>query len=184
VNERLDPNFLSRRPVEILYLAPGLPMALVELARRAAPREACGLLVGPPPRRSEAPRVDRLILVENVHPDDDAFRVAPRDFLRAQERARAVGDRLLGVFHGHPRSAPIPSGEDLAAMRALGPDLRRIDLIAGRCEEASPGEAETGWELAAWTLGPDGVRRLSWFEESTDLSQTPSESESESDAAS
>lgn len=144
-------------------LAPGLAGALVNLARNAAPHEACGFLAGPAPLDPSRPMVDRLIVVANAEAASDRFRIAPIDFMRAQMRARARGHRLLGVFHGHPSSGPVPSEEDLAAAAVFGEDQRRVDLIAGR-QGGAEGE-EAGWVLAAWSLGPSGVRRLPWFEE-------------------
>lgn len=146
---------MDERPSSVI-LSAGLPGALVDLARRAAPREACGFLVGPPPPKGAALRIDRLIVVSNAETGTERFRVAAPDFVRAQKRARVRGDRLLGVFHGHPAAGPIPSSADLEAAGALGEGVRRIDIIAGR-------EGES-WVLAAWSLGPNGVRRLPWFE--------------------
>ncbi|MEZ6197431.1 MAG: Mov34/MPN/PAD-1 family protein [Planctomycetota bacterium] len=141
---------------EFLHLGADLAAALLDLSRREAPREACGLLLGHPIRAREW-RIERLAWSPNSADDPtEGFRIPGRAWARASRRARAEGLEVVGVFHSHPAAAPTPSVSDLAAARRFGEGLdRRVDLIAGRDEEG-------GWQLAAWRIGPRGVRRLEW----------------------
>ena len=90
-----------------------IPRALVEgmfaHARVCAPEECCGLLGGGVAgARSAYP-------LRNVAPRPSvAYEAAPEELFEAQRRMRARGERLVGVYHSHPRSAdPVPSRTDV-----------------------------------------------------------------------
>ena len=42
----------------------------------------------------------------------DRYEVHPEDFLAADDRARELGLEVVGVWHSHPESGPIPSKTD------------------------------------------------------------------------
>ena len=90
-----------------------IPRALVEemfaRARAASPAECCGLLGG-----SEG-RAQSVYPLRNVAPRPEvAYETAPEELFEAQRRLRARGERLVGVYHSHPRSAePEPSRTDV-----------------------------------------------------------------------
>jgi proteasome lid subunit RPN8/RPN11 len=74
------------------------------------PRECCGLLIGTPDRIVEAVPVanaaaDPLRRYE-IHPADYAAQIR-----RCRERR---GVAVIGAYHSHPRSAPVPSPTDTA----------------------------------------------------------------------
>jgi proteasome lid subunit RPN8/RPN11 len=81
-------------------------------ALRDSPRECCGILVG----------VDQTI-VEAVPAANVAeeplrrYEVSPADHFAQIKRCRAAGGphapRIVGVYHSHPHSAPVPSPTDL-----------------------------------------------------------------------
>ena len=88
---------------------------IIARARRDAPKETCGLLVGGGDRVLEA--------VEAVNRADDPTRhyeIAPEDYFAQIKRCRTINERsaesfaVLGAYHSHPRSAPEPSPTDLA----------------------------------------------------------------------
>ena len=82
---------------------------MVAHARAAAPEECCGLLGG---RGREAESVYSL---RNVAPEAaKAYEAAPEDLFAAQRQMRERGERLVGVYHSHPRSDdPAPSEKDV-----------------------------------------------------------------------
>jgi len=78
-------------------------------ARGCAPEECCGLLGG---GGNRAATVYRL---RNVAPQPEvAYEAAPGELFEAQRGMRARGERLVGVYHSHPRSNdPEPSRTDV-----------------------------------------------------------------------
>lgn len=95
-----------------------LANALLAAADAALPQEACGLLLGCPlPRVTGGPpgvRIAEWVQARNVtsEPAQDRYEVHPEDFLAADERARSLGLEIVGVWHSHPESGPIPSKTD------------------------------------------------------------------------
>ena len=82
---------------------------MVAHARAAAPAECCGLVGG---RGAEARSVYPLRNVAAAA--EKAYEAAPEDLFDAQRRMRERGERLLAVYHSHPRSEdPAPSEKDV-----------------------------------------------------------------------
>ena len=81
-------------------------------ARGAAPREACGLLLGQPGRGGEPDVVARALWSRNLAPRLDRFDLHPEDQLLAERLARADALEVLGVWHTHPAGGPEPSRRD------------------------------------------------------------------------
>lgn len=142
--------------------------ALAALRAHAAadfPREACGFLLGPaaeglPPetRRPGEGRDDdkenasvlrAATLVDEARPSPnlaapgrhDVFELDTALHLRLQREARAAGRHIVGLYHSHPASAPIPSPRD----REGAYDHRLVWLIVG-----------ADGACRAWWPGPDG----------------------------
>jgi proteasome lid subunit RPN8/RPN11 len=90
-------------------------------ARAAAPLECCGLLLGTPER------LDAALAARNLLASPTRFELDPVDHFAAIRRARGLGVAVVGVYHSHPASAPVPSFRDLA--EASYPDF--VYLIAG-----------------------------------------------------
>jgi proteasome lid subunit RPN8/RPN11 len=79
-------------------------------ARRAAPYECCGLLVG------SGERIDEAVPVENRAADPARrYEIDPRDFLAVIRRCRGTTRAVIGAYHSHPHSAASPSETDRAA---------------------------------------------------------------------
>jgi proteasome lid subunit RPN8/RPN11 len=78
-------------------------------ARSRAPEECCGLLGG---AAGEARSVYRL---RNVAARPEvAYEAAPEELFGAQRLMRERGERLVAVYHSHPRSdEPEPSAADV-----------------------------------------------------------------------
>jgi proteasome lid subunit RPN8/RPN11 len=90
-----------------------IPRALVEElfahARTSAPEECCGLVGG------KNDRAETLYPLRNVARDPlVAYEGAPQELFDAQRQMRGRGERLVAIYHSHPRAAePSPSDADV-----------------------------------------------------------------------
>ena len=118
----------------------GIDQALVDEAARAAPHEACGLLLG------GADGVLRRILpCANVARDPARhFEIEPAALIAALRAERGGGERVIGYYHSHPTGESLPSATD-RAMAAR--DGRVWAIVAGE---------SVGW----WRDTADGCERL------------------------
>jgi len=78
-------------------------------ARAVAPQECCGLLGG------DGATVESVYTLRNVASNATvAYEAAPEELFAAQRRMRERGERLVGIYHSHPRSKdPAPSASDV-----------------------------------------------------------------------
>lgn len=87
--------------------------AIRRRARRAYPRECCGLLLGEPSEGGA--RVRAALPARNVDPDPRrGYSIDPRALLRGHRAARRHGLQMVGYYHSHPDSPPAPSRRDAA----------------------------------------------------------------------
>ena len=79
-------------------------------ARVIFPSEACGILVG------RGNYINRFIPVPNITTADPAmsFVIDPVDYFNARRGAKAMGDRVMGIWHSHPDGLAEPSPQDKA----------------------------------------------------------------------
>ena len=84
---------------------------LIEQARRDAPDESCGYLLGE--RTDEGDVVTENYWMENIDHSPEHFAFAPKDQFAALKYARSKGLRILANWHSHPASPSRPSQEDL-----------------------------------------------------------------------
>ena len=91
---------------------------IVSHARGEAPLECCGLLIG------VADRVDESYPVRNIRQSRTSFEVDPAGHFAAIRRARASRRAVIGAYHSHPASPPIPSDTDVR--EAYDPDLLHV----------------------------------------------------------
>jgi [CysO sulfur-carrier protein]-S-L-cysteine hydrolase len=115
--------------------------AMIAHARAEAPLECCGLLLG----RDDL--IDESVRATNIRASPVAYCVDPRDHFAAIRRARATARRIIGAYHSHPSSLPIPSPTDVA--EAFDSDLLYVivslerdepDIRAYRIESGNFGE--------------------------------------------
>jgi len=90
-------------------------------AREATPAECCGVLIGKDGVVLEAVRTG------NIADRPTRFEIDPKDHLAAIKAARSRGLSVVGFYHSHPHSAPIPSETDRS--EANYPD--QLHLIVG-----------------------------------------------------
>jgi proteasome lid subunit RPN8/RPN11 len=77
-------------------------------ARSEHPRECCGLLVG------TAGTILRAVPVENTAADPfRQYEIAPEAYLAEIRRSREQGAAVIGAYHSHPASDPVPSPTDV-----------------------------------------------------------------------
>lgn len=79
-------------------------------AKEAAPNECCGLIGGKEDGEARSIYSLRNIAREKII----SYEAAPEDLFAAQRQMRERGEKLLGIYHSHPRSAePEPSATDV-----------------------------------------------------------------------
>ena len=77
-------------------------------AREEAPRECCGLLVG------TGDAVERSVRARNLDERPGRYLIDPQSHFAAIHAARSEGRNVIGAYHSHPASAPVPSATDIA----------------------------------------------------------------------
>ncbi|MDX1487751.1 MAG: M67 family metallopeptidase [Acidiferrobacterales bacterium] len=102
------------------------------MVRAGYPLETCGLLVGQ--TRQDGVQVSQVIQARNLNEEraHDRYELDPGDFLLTDERARASGLEIVGVWHSHPDHPARPSETDRAA-------------------------AWEGWSYVIVSVTPDGI---------------------------
>jgi proteasome lid subunit RPN8/RPN11 len=112
---------------------------MLEHAREEAPRECCGLLVG------KADTVVRDVRARNLAEPATRYFIDPEDHFAAIRAARAEGLEVVGAYHSHPSSAPLPSPTDVAEANSgsdflyvivslLNEDVRAYRIESGICK--------------------------------------------------
>ena len=77
-------------------------------ARKEAPRECCGLLVG------KGGTIVRSVRARNLEAKSTRYLIDPEDHFAAIRGARAEQLEVIGAYHSHPSSEPVPSPTDVA----------------------------------------------------------------------
>ena len=108
-------------------------------ARRAAPDECCGLLVG------TGARIESSHAARNLRRSPTRYLVDPADHFAAIRSGRKAGLAVVGAYHSHPATAAAPSRRDES--EATDPDFlylivslvtaqtRGFRLVDGRMRE-------------------------------------------------
>jgi len=78
-------------------------------AVRAAPEEACGILLGQGSRIEAAMRAQNVRSTPQTH-----FEIDPQALVDAHRAARAGGPQVIGYYHSHPGGVAAPSATDRA----------------------------------------------------------------------
>ena len=108
-------------------------------AREDAPRECCGLLVG------KGNSIVRSVRARNVDAKATRYLIDPEDHFAAIRGARAEALEVVGAYHSHPSSAPVPSPTDIAEANSgsdflyvivslVNDEVRAYRIEAGRFE--------------------------------------------------
>jgi proteasome lid subunit RPN8/RPN11 len=83
--------------------------AIVAHARRDAPNECCGLLVG------AGNVVDRAVPTRNAAESRTRYLVDPSEHFALIRALRGTAHDIIGAYHSHPASPAIPSPTDIAS---------------------------------------------------------------------
>jgi proteasome lid subunit RPN8/RPN11 len=89
---------------------------LIEVAGRAYPREACGLLFAPSDGRTQL----RLVPTATAWNTPLSFRISGQEIDRLRGERKLLGEQLLGCFHSHILSPARPSRFDRRGAQRLG----------------------------------------------------------------
>ena len=89
-----------------LVLAPGLLDRMIEHAKQKYPQEACGLLVG-------HDSAERFIAMDNALASSTAYEIDPAQLISVLRDLRSEGERLVAIYHSHPRGPARPSATDI-----------------------------------------------------------------------
>jgi proteasome lid subunit RPN8/RPN11 len=116
--------------------------AVVDHARREAPLECCGLLLGADDDVLES------WLARNLRGSRTAYLVDPEDHFAAIRKARAAGLLVVGGYHSHPRSLPVPSATDIA--EATDPEFLYLIVSLAAAEP----------KMAAYRIRDGGFREI------------------------
>jgi proteasome lid subunit RPN8/RPN11 len=81
--------------------------AMIAHCVRESPLEACGLLGG------VAPRVLSIHPLTNIAASETRYLADPAEQLHADRWLREHGEKVVAIYHSHPRWEPIPSATDL-----------------------------------------------------------------------
>ena len=101
--------------MERIQLPNAVRAEILAHARAQAPRECCGLLVG------QGQVVEDCIRSRNVDPNPNRYEIDALLHIAANRRLRGSGKAVVGAYHSHPHSAPLPSESDRA--EAYYPDF-------------------------------------------------------------
>ena len=95
-----------------LQLPEAVRAHLRSVVRAGYPYETCGLLLGQ--AGAGWVRVQEAVAAENLNRErpGDRYDLDPQGHLRAEERARALGLTVVGVWHSHPDHPARPSETD------------------------------------------------------------------------
>jgi proteasome lid subunit RPN8/RPN11 len=117
---------------------------LIAHAREAGPDECCGLIIG------TADLAERSVRARNLRESPGRYLIDPADHFAAIRTARADGLSVIGAYHSHPASPPLPSERDVA--EATSPTF--VYLIVG------PGGQDVPPAVRAFHLAPGRVEAI------------------------
>ena len=123
----------------LVRIASAALIAIRRHAQAADPHECCGLLLGLPDE------IQTAVPASNRAADPTRrYEIDPQEHFAAIRTARGRGVEVVGAYHSHPRSAPLPSVTDRAE---AFDDF--VFVIAGRPEAAAD---RLTFAVRAWRL--------------------------------
>jgi proteasome lid subunit RPN8/RPN11 len=135
-------------------LAGSIRDAIVEQARREAPNEACGIIVGDRPA-ADGGRALRWVPVRNQAASPFRYTVNPDDLLRLTIETDDADEVFWAIVHSHVASPARPSPTDLRESHY--PDSLYV-LVSLDPSEADPSTGAAS--LRAWRIVDGGVHEV------------------------
>ena len=135
-------NANGRQTVAAWRIPQAVVRELLAHARAESPRECCGLLIG------AAGSIVRSARARNLDTNATRYLIDPEDHFAAIRDARSSNLEVIGAYHSHPASAPLPSPTDIAEANS-GADF--VYLIVSLEKD----------EVAAFQMNEGKSRRLS-----------------------
>ena len=133
-----------------VFISPAALDAAVEHARRAAPNECVGVLLG----RGRA--IAEALPIRSVHPGPTSFAADPLELAGGEEDAGRRGLCLCGYYHSHPAAPAVPSNRDRLGepWPGLGPGLRMIVSLLDRADPDVRvyASGRHGWKALKWNV--------------------------------
>ena len=116
-----------------LTLAPGILEQVIEHAKAAYPKEACGLIAGPRPAPgAPAGEGRRFIPMPNVAQSAAEFEMDPAELIKILRDLPDAGEKLVAIYHSHPHGPPHLSGLDIK--RAYYPEAAHLIVCLAELE--------------------------------------------------
>ncbi len=123
-----------------MWLKPELAKSIIEHARQTQPNECCGVIIG------EGIRAEKIVTIPNVAADPKhRYHMDDKALLETIIQSQRQNLEVIGLYHSHPRTEPIPSQEDIRL--ATYPDMAYV-IASLRGGEA---------RLSAWSIKRDRV---------------------------
>ena len=117
---------------------------LLAHAREVSPVECCGLIIG------TADSVECAVRARNLRGSPARYLIDPVDHFAAIRMARIAGFAVIGAYHSHPASPPLPSERDIA--EATSPTFAYLIV--------SPGSPDVPAAVRAFHLAPGRIEAI------------------------
>jgi proteasome lid subunit RPN8/RPN11 len=131
--------------MEYLRLTHEHAHALIRHAQASYPAEACGLIGG------QANTACMVIPVANVAANPQTqYQMTPNELLQGLKTLEAAGLDLIGIYHSHPKSDPIPSQIDIQMAEIHYPQAAQV-IISLKHQHP---------RLKAWQIQPGQIAAL------------------------
>jgi proteasome lid subunit RPN8/RPN11 len=102
-------------------------LEMINHAREESPNEACGILAG------KNDRVSRLYRARNAEDSPTTYRLFPDEQYRIFKEIEDRGLEIIGIYHSHPSSAPVPSNTDVR--HAYSPEVTHVVISLAESED-------------------------------------------------
>jgi proteasome lid subunit RPN8/RPN11 len=89
-----------------IVIAPSFLERMIEHAQTTEPNECCGVLGG------KGSIVTSVYPIENDHESSEKFFANPQELFQAVRIMRNSDEDMIGIYHSHPTSPPVPSDTD------------------------------------------------------------------------
>jgi len=100
---------------KIIKISESLRKNLELHANEQNPYEACAILLGN--KDEKIWEATEIFLTENIEKSEINFTVSNEQLLEGYKMAEEKGLDVVGIFHSHPKSLPLPSNTDIKFMK-------------------------------------------------------------------